>query len=211
SLHQQTQAALVAQFAFYRSQKIVPFRNIRDAGFRVYSQFEEDGIILYVLAMIGFKSRKVVEICCGSGHECMATNLILNHGFEGFLFDGDEANINRAVGFFRSKKDCIVHTGAAGLTFRRPTIARAWITAESVNDLLRQSGCTGEADLLSLDIDGNEYWIWKALDAISPRLLVVETQNIIPADKSLTIPYRPDFSYHKAPAEDFRGASLLAV
>src|SRR5262249_8661299 len=127
------------------------------------------------------------------------------------LFDGDEANINRAVGFFRSKKDCIVHTGAAGLTFRRPTIARAWITAESVNDLLRQSGCTGEADLLSLDIDGNEYWIWKALDAISPRLLVVETQNIIPADKSLTIPYRPDFSYHKAPAEDFPGASLLAV
>jgi hypothetical protein len=55
---------------------------MRDAGFCAYSQYDEDGIIRYVIAMIGFKTRRVVEMCCGTGNECISANLILNHGFE---------------------------------------------------------------------------------------------------------------------------------
>jgi hypothetical protein len=80
---QQMRRNIVNQYLLFRHNKIIPYPNIKDAGFRVYSQFEEDGIILYVLSMIGFKSKRVVEMCCGSGDECMATNLILNHGFDG--------------------------------------------------------------------------------------------------------------------------------
>jgi methyltransferase FkbM-like protein len=202
SLCQQTQRCMLNQYAFFREHKIVPYQNIRAAGFRAYSQFEEDGIILYVLAMIGFKSRRVVEMCCGSGIECMATNLILNHGFEGLLFDGDNGNVERANAFFRAKKDCLLQS---------PTVNRAWVTAENVNSLLTDNNCGGEIDLLSLDVDGNEYWIWKAINTIQPRLVVVETHNIISEDKRLTVPYRPDFDYHKSSSEDFRSASLLAM
>jgi hypothetical protein len=201
---QQIQRNIVNQYMIFKLAKELPYSYIRDAGFRVYSQFEEDGIILYLLSMIGFKTRRAVEMCCGSGHECMATNLILNHGFDGYLFDGDEGNIRRAEAFFASKQDCLLY---------RPVLRLAWITAENVNELLMQSGCAGEVDLFSLDIDGNDYWVWKAVDAINPRLLVFETHNIIPADKSLTIEYRPDFyCWDRIGAEqDYRGVSLKAM
>jgi hypothetical protein len=145
SFSQQAQRGIINQYQLFKLQETAPYRQIRDAGFRVYSQFEEDGIILYVLSMIEFKTRRVVEMCCGAGTECMAANLILNHGFDGYLFDGSDANIRHAEYFFRSKKDCLLYP---------PTLRQAWITAENVNDLLRESGCEGEIDLLSLDLDG---------------------------------------------------------
>ncbi len=204
SYSQQMQRGICNQYQLLRSAGIAPYPNIRDAGFRAYSQFEEDGIILYILSMIGFKTRRVVEMCCGSGEECMTTNLILNHGFDGFLFDGSADNIRRAERFFRSKHDCLLYS---------PVLKAAWITAENVNDLLSESGCAGEVDLFSLDIDGNDYWVWDAIKAIRPRLFVVETHNIIPSDKSLTIEYRPDFNYldQVGAAQLFRSASLLAM
>jgi hypothetical protein len=202
--NQQIQRGLCNQYALFRSSGIAPYPNIRDAGFRVYSQFEEDGIILYVLSMIGFKTRRVVEMCCGAGNECMAANLILNHGFDGFLFDGSQDNIRRADAFFRSKRDCLLYS---------PLLTAAWITAENVNELLSKSGCGGEVDLFALDIDGNDYWVWKAIEAINPRLFVVETHNVIPSDRSLAIEYRPDFNYleQSGTARMYLGASLLAM
>lgn len=201
---QQIQRHIVNQYLLFRHNKMIPYPNIKDSGFRVYSQFEEDGIILYVLSMIGFKSKRVVEMCCGSGDECMATNLILNHGFDGYLFDGNQDNISRAEGFFKSKKDCLLYS---------PVLTYGWITVENVNELLIKSGCAGEVDLFSLDIDGNDYWIWNAINAINPRLLVFETHNIIPSDRSLTIEYQEDFDCWSkiGPEQDYRGVSLLAM
>jgi hypothetical protein len=202
SYNQQIQRNIVNQYALFLQTKTVPYQSIKDAGFRVYSQFEEDGIILYVLSMIGFKTRRVVEMCCGSGSECMATNLVLNHGFDGYLFDGSDANIANAKNFFASKHDCLLYP---------PVLKQAWITAESVNDLLTDSGCSGEVDVLSLDLDGNQYWILKAITVINPRLIIVETNNIIPKELSVTIPYRPDFDYRAQAEHDFRGVSHLAM
>jgi hypothetical protein len=75
SLMQQVQRNIVNQYQSFRKAGMLPYAGIRDAGFRAYPQFEEDG---------------VVEMCCGSAHECMATNLILNHGFDGYLFEAPE-------------------------------------------------------------------------------------------------------------------------
>jgi hypothetical protein len=204
SASQQMQRNIVNQYLTFKFNGIAPYPNIRDAGFRVYSQFEEDGIILYVLSMIGFKTRRVVEMCCGGGHECMAANLIINHGFDGYLFDGSVENIRHAESFFASRPDCLLNA---------PSLTRAWITAENVNELLRSSGCGGEVDLLSLDMDGNDYWVWKAISAINPRLIICETHNIIPADKSLTIRYDPAFDRSLRPQneQDYLSASLLAM
>ncbi len=203
SLSQQIQRNIVTQYLLVKKQGAALYPKLCDSGFRVYSEFEEDGMILYVLALIGFKSKKVVEICCGTGRECMASNLILNHGFDGYLFDGDPRNIESARGFFQSKKDCLLCT---------PVLKHAWITIDNVNDLLIAAGCEGEVDVFSLDMDGNDYWIWQAIKVIKPRLLVCETHNIIPSDQSLTIEYRPDFNcFSKAGHEDYRSVSLLAM
>ena len=69
------------------------FPKFIDTGFKVYSQFDEDGILLYIFSLIGFTNRKIIEICCGHGKECNTANLIINHACNGLLFDGDEKNI----------------------------------------------------------------------------------------------------------------------
>lgn len=204
SLAQQIQRSLILDYLKARQDGRTYFSNIREAGFRVYSEFEEDGIILYVLTLIGFGNRRVVEICAGDGTECMATNLILNHGFDGFLFDGNKENVERGKAFFRERKDSFLSP---------PRFEHAWITAENVNRLLREADATGEVDLFSLDIDGNDYWIWKAIDQIRPRFCVFETHNIIPSELSLTIRYEPDFCCWNKPdaLKDYRGVSLRAM
>jgi hypothetical protein len=202
SINQQLQLSVVNQWKQWRETEASVYKNINEAGFRCYSQFEEDGIILYMLTMLGISNGTVVEMCCGGGDECMSTNLILNHGFKGYLFDGSVDNIIRAKNFFAKKKDCLLV---------RPEIQQAWITADNVNNLLDDIGAPEDVDFLSLDIDGNDYWIWKAIEKIKPKICCFETHDIIPSDKSLTIPYDPDFYCWTSKEPEFRSVSLLAM
>jgi hypothetical protein len=109
-------------------------------GFRVYSQFEEDGILLYLFSLIPPVNRRCVEICAGDGRQCMTTNLIVNHGWWGYLFDGNEKNVRNGERFFANQQDTFLHP---------PLFTHAWITAESVNEQLCAAGATGVVDLLS--------------------------------------------------------------
>lgn len=204
ALHQQLQLLLMQQHQSNAQDGQRAPRRLSEVGFRCYSQFEEDGIILYLLALTGMATRRVVEIGCGAGAENMSTNLILNHGYEGFLFDGSQEKINRARSFFSTKKDCLLAP---------PSATSAWITRENVNEVLESAGASGEVDLFSLDIDGVDWHIWNAIEVLRPRVCVFETQDIIPSDRSLTVPYRADFDFSsQAPiARDFRSVSLLAM
>src|SRR5258706_8618356 len=176
-----------------------PLPSFADVGFRKYSQFEEDGILLLLFAIIPPVNRNCVEICAGNGRECMVSNLIINHGWSGSLFDGNERNVQDGIRFFSNHKDTFFHP---------PRFTTAWITAENVNEKIAQSGMSGTIDLLSLDLDGMDYWVWKAISVIEPRVVVCETHNQIPPEKALTVPYNPEFVYE---SEDFRGASLAAM
>jgi len=72
-------------------------------------------------------------------------------------------------------------------------LVQAWITAESINGLLEKEGYTGEIDLLSLDMDGMDYWVWKAIEGIRPRVVVLEYNNALGPELSLTVPYKDSF------------------
>lgn len=72
---------------------------IENVGFRTFSQFEEDGILLYIFSLIGEGSKQVIEICCGTGNECMAANLIINHGWDGLLFEGGRKRLGNVKNF----------------------------------------------------------------------------------------------------------------
>ena len=199
AVSQQTQILLKLRYQdLHRAG--APLPSFRDIGFQCFSEFEEDGIILFLFSIIGEKSRRVVEICAGSGRVCMATNLVVNLGWEGFLFDGNETQVQSGQRFFAE------HPATKRLP---PAFRQAWITTDNINDLLR--GAEGEIDLLSLDMDGNDYWIWKAIEAIRPRLVVAETHDIVPSELSLTIPYDPTFNAWTSPQPDFRSVSLKAM
>ena len=112
---------------------------------------------------------------------------------------GDISSTATAQRFFANNKDTFLHP---------PRFAQAWITAENVNDTLARSGLSGEVDLLSLDIDGMDYWVWKALTVIQPRVVVCETHKVVPAGQAVTVPYDPSFV---CTSENYRGASLEAM
>jgi hypothetical protein len=200
-----SQKILLAELRqLYAADPVRYASQLNDFGFRCYSQFEEDGLFLFILAAIGFSSKRVVEICAGNGLQCMSANLIINHGFDGLLFDGSKDNVILGTQYFREHKDTFLIP---------PKFVHAWITAENVNDLLIENGFEGEVDLLAIDLDGNDYWVWNAISAIQPRIVVIEYRPQIPSDVSRTIPYNPNFSLQSSPPDlkDFFGASLLAI
>jgi len=129
----------------------------------------------------------------------LTANLIVNHGWSGFLFDGDSRNVEVGKQFFARHEDTFLWP---------PRFEQSWITAENVNDVVTSVGTHGDIDLLSLDIDGMDYWVWKALECIQPRVVVCETHNVIAPDKALTVPYSPDF---RISIPDYHSASLAAM
>ena len=174
-------------------------------GFKAFSQTDEDGILLYIFSIIGSPTRKSVEICAGDGLECNTANLIINHGWHGLLVDGDESLVRRGREFYRRNPYTYVYP---------PTFEHVWITRDNVNDIISKNGFEGEIDLLSLDIDGVDYWIWKALRTVAPRVVVVEYNDIIGPERALTVPYSDAFRARDIPHTPgsplFIGASLPA-
>jgi hypothetical protein len=72
-------------------------------------------------------------------------------------------------------------------------------------------GFQGQIDLLSLDIDGNDYYVMDAIDIVKPRVIICETHNVIPSDMALTIPYKSDFNRESDLDLDYMGVSLLGM
>ena len=173
-----------------------------DVEFRTYSQNGEDGILLYLFSLLGTTNRTVVEICAGDGYECNAANLLINHGWKGLLVDGDAAQVASGRQFYATCRNTWIAP---------PTFVHEWITAENVNGSVARQGFGGSIDLLSLDLDGNDYWIWKALDCVIPRVVIIEFNNACGPDRSLTIAYRPDFRLDLSCRPYRCGASLTAL
>jgi hypothetical protein len=180
----------------------LPLAAFDDVEFRVFSQNGEDGILWYIFSLIGTTNKKSVEICAGNGTQCNTANLIVNHGWRGLLCDGDEEAVRQGKTFFGKCKDTSLWP---------PAFAHSWITVENVNDLIREYGFDGEIDLLSLDMDGVDYWIFKALTCINPRVIVLEYNNLWGPDRAVTVPYQPDFRAEYAEfGLSYGGASLAA-
>jgi hypothetical protein len=179
-----------------------PLRSFADVEFRAFSQNGEDGILLYVFGLLGMGHRRCVEICAGDGIECNSANLIVNHGWTGLLFDADKRLVERGRSYYSRLGDTSAFP---------PTFVNTWITRENVNELLQQNGVSGPVDLLSLDLDGVDYWIWEAIEVIRPRVVIAEIQCIWGADRAVTVPYSESF---RAPVHDrfkvYCGASLPA-
>lgn len=187
----------------YRSGNRPP---LRDAGFNLYSATDEDGILLYIFSLIGMRTRICVDIGAAGIDGSNTPNLILNHGFTGLLLDGNEEGIEIVREFY----------GTHPITRHMPPKAvAAMITRENVNDIISSNGIRGEIDLLCIDIDGNDYWIWDAITVVDPAVVLIEYQDILGPERSWTIPYKPDFNGRdyevNRTGHNYNGASLRAL
>src|SRR5262245_64955269 len=131
-------------------------------GFKVFSQNDEDGIIQEIFRRIGTLDRRFVEFGVDRGFECNTAKLLIE-GWQGLWIEGDA----RAVTQMRERF-------APFLAERKLALAQGRVTADNINAILESAGVTGEIDILSIDIDGNDYWIWKAIDVVRPRVVIIE-------------------------------------
>lgn len=173
--------------------------DLNDYEFRVFSQWGEDGIIQYLVRNIDVANKVFVEFGVQDYREANTRFLLLNDNWSGLVLDSDPANVARI------QADLIYW----GYNIRA---VEAFVTRDNINQLLQEQGITGEIGLLSIDIDGNDFWVWQAIDAIQPIIVVIEYNHRFGSEATVTIPYRADFDRTKSPhGPAYFGASLGAL
>ncbi len=174
-------------------------RTLNEAEFSVFSQWGEDGIIQFLLRHVPIDNKVFVEFGVQDYVESNTRFLAVNDRWSGLVIDGSADNverIRRSDFYWRSDVKAVA----------------AFITRDNINELIRSAGISGDIGLLSVDIDGNDYWVWEAIDVVSPRLVVVEYNSRFGAERTVTIPYDPEFTRASAHySMIYYGASLSAL
>ena len=165
-------------------------------GAKAYSQNDEDGILAEIFRRIGAPSKTFIEIGTGAGLENNTLALLLQ-GWRGLWIDGDKSKVARA----RSQVESYVASGQLRIEW-------AFVTRENADELLLKLGPGAEPDLLSIDVDGNDYHVWQAVQSISPRVVVVEYNASWFPPMSLAISYQERFEWKE---NTYFGASLKAL
>lgn len=171
--------------------------DLKRAAYRVYSQFGEDGILQYLTRTVPIAEKRFIEIGVEDYSQSNTRYLLQKDAWRGVVID--------------SAPDAEAFLKTSHLMNEREIEAvTAFVTAENVDELLRPYA--GDVGILSLDIDGNDYHVWKALTCVEPRILVIEYQPIFGPTAKLTVPYRPDWKRTKAHFSNlYFGTSLAAL
>jgi hypothetical protein len=161
---------------------------------RVYSPNGEDGIIQEILHRIGIEGRYCVELGVKSGTESNCARLLLEENWLGLLVESDPQKCRQWTECYRSLWGVrCVH---------------AVVTSRNVEHLLAENSVPFNLDVLSIDVDGNDYWLWNALNRWRPRLLVIEYNPHIPPSKKWVMQENLD---HKWDGTTYYGASLASL
>lgn len=178
------------------TQRLADPLRLERAGFKAYSQSDEDGILQEIFRRIGEGKRTFFETGIGYGLE-NNTVYLLHSGWTGAWVDANP----EAAKWVRHDLAPAISSGQLRFEERR-------VTAENVESILQQCSVPAEVDLLSLDIDGNDYHVLKAMSSIRPRVLVVEYNAKFAPPVTWVLPYNPD---HRWRNNDAFGASLTAL
>lgn len=192
-------------FSYYESVAgDIPYKErMRNREYKVYSQNGEDGLLLHIFSQIGITNKTFIEFGVETGRECNTANLIISYGWNGLMMDGSSKNIESAIEYYR---------GLGRINTRNTQFTQCFVTKDIINEVIGNHDLTGEIDLLSIDIDGNDYWIWETITVVNPRVVVIEYNASFGGERSLTVSYNPDFTrFSKHRSGWYYGASLPAL
>lgn len=173
--------------------------NLDNLAFSIYSQFNEDGIIQFLINNLDIKNKEFIEIGVENFEEANTRFLLQNNCWKGLIIDSLKENINfikKQTYYWRYQLEA----------------EDVFITKENVNNIIKKYDFKQNIGLLSIDIDGNDYWVWDAISSINPDVLIIEYNSLFGSEKSLTIKYdknfvRPNRGIYKC----LYGASLKAL
>lgn len=178
------------------SKRINDPKCIERYGFKVYSQNDEDGIIEEIFNRIGTTNKKFIEFGVQDGLESNGHYLLLK-GWTGFWIECDSESVKKInKNFYNVIKN------------KKLFVAEEYITKENINDIFLNNNQCGEIDLLSIDIDGNDYHVWNNITSVNPRVVVIEYNAKFPPSCEWIMPY---CEHHMWDGGDKHGASLAAL
>jgi len=175
------------------------YQNIHDAEFKVFSQFGDDGILQYLIHHTQPAQKTFIEFGVQDYAESNTRFLLMNDNWSGLIIDGSPDNMD-------SLKQSEIYW-----RYDLQAVA-AFVNCDNINSLFERADFTGEIGLLSIDIDGNDYWVWEAIHVVNPVLVTVEYNSLFGVEHAITVPYDPAFYRTQAHFSNlYWGASLKAL
>lgn len=154
-------------------------RSLARHGYRCFSQNDEDGLIDEIFRRVGTTDRRFVEFGVEGGAENNTLALLVG-GWRGLWIEADGAAVA-----------CVRDRFASAMAEGRLALLHDMVTAENIEELLARGGVPDEPDLLSIDIDGNDYWVWRAIRRVRPRVVVIEYNASLGRTARVVRPYDP--------------------
>jgi hypothetical protein len=173
--------------------------NISSYEFSIFSQWGDDGIIDYLINNLNIKNKSFIEFGVQDYTECNTKFLLMNRNWRGLIIDESTNLINKIKN--------------SDIYWRYDlTAIKSFITKNNINNIFKDNNFVGPIGLLSIDIDGNDYWIWDSINCVDPEIVIIEYNSRLGFEKAITIPYREDFERKKAHYSNiYYGASLKAL
>lgn len=174
-------------------------KNIQDYEFKVFSQNGEDGIIQFLIQNTEIKNKTFVEFGVETYKEANTKFLLLNNGWSGLIIDGD--------------KDAMEKIASSDLHWKYDLKSIGnFITKDNINKIIKSAGIEGEIGLLSVDIDGNDYWVFENIDCVNPQILIMEYNSMFGDTHKISVPYDENFvRSQKHYSNLYYGASIAAL
>lgn len=174
-------------------------KNLQDYEFRIFSQWGEDGILQHLTRTVDIKNKSFFEFGVENFFESNCRYLMMKDNWSGFVIDGSKQNIEALrKSYFYWRHDLMA--------------VDAFITRENIDELLCRSGFAEDVGILSIDLDGNDYFVLEAVRSFKPRILVCEYNAVFGAQRKISVPYAADFVRSKGHySQLYAGASLAAI
>lgn len=186
----------------FHSSKIGYRNKFKNTEYSVYSQNGEDGILSAILKETGIYHHRFIEFGFGNGRQCNSANLAIHYGWDGLFIDGNQQQTRSAIEYFKQQ--------LKGNT-NEVKVVNAFITKENINQLFSENNMAGKLDVMTIDIDGNDYWIWETIQVADPNIVIMEYNPVLGTDQSIAVIYDPSFErFTKHASGYYYGASLTA-
>ena len=193
------QRALTGRQMSWHLRQVESIDSLAEVEFSVFSQWGDDGIIQWLVQRLPGLDETFVEFGVEDYQEANTRFLLVNNNWRGLVMDSSNRNVEAIT------RDPISwrHDLKAVCSF---------VTAENIDRLLSEHRFEGDIGLLHIDIDGNDYWVWKSLTVTRPAIAIIEYNSVFGVDRAITVPYDPAFNRTVAHFSNlYFGASLPAL
>jgi len=184
---------------FVAQNKNLEEPNLQAYEFKVFSQWGEDGIIQRLIQIVPIQNQTFIEFGVEDFSESNCRFLLLNNNWQGFVVDGSP----KKVGRLRNSHYFWKYQLEAQAEF---------LDTHNINAVLAQSGFHEDLGILSIDVDGIDYYLLKEIYAFRPRILICEYNAVFGPSRKISVPYDPLFARSERHFSHlYFGASLAAL